>query len=136
MIEAAPARAIAIRPGRADDQAFVAATMSEQLARGHHDDANALVDRILDSESTRVLVAIENGRIIGWLAYAAIPRVRPVLFLYVRRNDRLQGVARSLVDAAWPKRSGQYVHAGLRGGSTKSVLQRFSAIEMPLDELI
>ena len=136
MIQAAPARAIAIRPGRADDQAFVAATMSEQLARGHHDDANALVDRILDSESTRVLVAIENGRIVGWLAYAAIPRVRALLFLYVRRNDRMQGVARSLVDTAWPKRSGQYVHAGLRGGSTKSVLQRFSAIEMPLDELI
>jgi len=127
---------MSIRPARADDQAFVAATFAEQLTRGGRTDANAVVDRVLDSTSTRVLVAIEDHRIVGWLAYAPIPRVRAVLFAYVRSKRRLEGVARELCDAAWPRRSGTWVHAGLRGGSTKTLLQRFSATEMPLEELL
>ncbi len=118
------------------DQAFVAATFAEQLSRGHHANANEIVDRVLDSTTTRVLVACDGGRIIGWLAYAAIPRVRAVLFAYVRRPDRSQGVARELVDAAWPGRTGTWVHAGLRGGSTKALLARFNATAMSLDDLL
>lgn len=135
MIAVAP-RALSIRPAWPEDQAFVAATWAEQLSRGHHADANATVDRILDAPSTRILVACDGRRIVGWLAYAAIPRVRAVLFAYVRRNDRLQGVARELVDAAWPSGIGTWVHAGLRGGSTKALLQRYPATEVPLSELL
>jgi ribosomal protein S18 acetylase RimI-like enzyme len=134
VIDVAPA--VMIRPARPDDQAFVAATWAEQLSRGHHTDANAIVDRTLDSSTTRVLVAVEGGRIVGWLAYAAIPRVRAVLFAYVRRQHRMSGVARSLVDTAWPARTGAWVHAGLRGGSTKTLLQRFTATQMSLEELL
>lgn len=136
MIAAAPSQALTIRPARADDQAFVAATFAEQLERGHHQDANAIVDRVLDSDATRVLVATENGRIVGWLAYAAIPRVRAVLFMYVRRQARTRGVARELVDAAWPTGLGAWVHGGLRGGSTRALLGRFPAHGMDLSELL
>ncbi len=136
MIAAAVAPAIEIRSAWPDDQRFVAATMSEQLQRGRHSDANAVVDRVLDSSATRVLVATDHGRIVGWLAYAAIPRVRAVLFVYVRREKRTQGIARALLDAAFPTQRGQWVHGGLNGTSTKSVLQRYSAIAMPLDEII
>lgn len=126
---------IEIRAAWPEDQAFVAATFAEQLERGHHDKPHAIVDRVLDSSSTRVLIATRHGRIVGWLAYVSVPRVRAVLFVYVRRQERAVGVARQLVDAAFP-RAGQWVHGGLRGGSTKSLLQRFSAIEMPLEDLI
>lgn len=136
MIDAVPARAITIRSARPEDQAFVAATFAEQLSRGNHADANTLVDRVLDASTTRVLVALENYRIVGWLAYAAIPRVRAVLFAYVRRPNREQGVARELIDVAWPRRAGSWVHGGLRGGSTKGLLARFSTTEMKLEELL
>ena len=126
---------VVIRPAWPEDQAFVAATFAEQLDRGQHDKPHAIVDRVIDSPSTRILIATRAGRIVGWLAYVAAPRVRAVLFVYVRRQERTQGIARQLVQAAFP-RAGQLVHGGLRGGSTKSLLQRFSAIEMPLDDLI
>ena len=136
MNPAIAAPSLSIRPARADDQAFVAATFAEQLQRGHHHDANQVVDRVLDSSVTRVLVATEAGRIVGWIAFAAIPRVRCVLFVYVRRQQRTQGVARELVDAAWPARAGAWVHAGLRGGSTRSLLQRFPATEVAIEEVL
>jgi len=135
VIAAEQRASVDVRPALPEDQAFVGATFAEQLSRGGHSDANALVDRILDAESTRVLIALERGRIVGWLAYAAIPKVRAVLFIYVRRNNRLYGVARSLVDAAWP-RAHSWVHAGLRGGSTKTLLQRFQATQMSLEDLL
>lgn len=136
MIDATPLRAVLIRPADRTDQSFVAATFAEQLSRGHHADANGAVDRVLDSPTTRVLVALEHGRIVGWLAYAAIPRVRAVLFAYVRRPNRRQGIAHGLAAAAWPSGTGSWVHAGLRGGSTKTLLEQFSAIEMDLGDLL
>ena len=136
MIAAAVVSALDIRPACAGDQAFVAATFAEQLSRGHHSDANQIVDRVLDSTQTRVLVACDGGRILGWLAYSAIPRVRAVLFVYVRRQARNQGVARELADAAWPSGTGTWVHGGLRGGSTRELLERFTALAMPIEDLI
>lgn len=143
---------VTVRKAWPEDQAFVAKTFAEQLARGnnaliftstnhvtsaHCSKENAVVDRVLDSETTRVLVACDvDGRIAGWLCYAAIPRVRAVLFVYVRNKQRLGGVARALVDAAWPSSTRPWVHGGLRGGSTKSLLQRFAATEMDLTELL
>lgn len=114
----------------------MSATFAEQLSRGGCRDANATVDRIIDSDATRILIALEQGRIVGWLAYAAIPRVRAVLFLYVRRPNRLGGVAHSLCDTAWPRSTGAWVHAGLRGSSTKALLQRFPATLVSLDDLL
>lgn len=136
---AAPASAIEIRPAWPEDQAFVAATFADQLARGNHRDGNALADRVLDASSTKVLVAVDpnqGGKIVGWLAYAAIPRVRAVLFAYVRAPRRLSGVAKQLADAAWPARKGAWVHAGLRGSATRSLLARFPATEVKLEELL
>lgn len=135
---AAEAAPVTVRVAWPEDQAFVAATMAEQLERagGRHGEVHAIVNRVLDSQLTRVVVAERERRLLGWLAYAAIPRVRAVLFMYVRRDERGGGIARDLADAAWPSGRGQWVHAGLRGGSTRSVLQRFAAIAMPLDDLL
>lgn len=127
---------VTIRDALPEDQAFVSATFAEQLSRGGCHDANAVVDRVIDSDSTRVLIALEHGRIVGWLAYAAIPKVRAVLFAYVRKNNRLGGVARDLATAAWPRNTGAWVHAGLRGSSTKALLQRFPATLVSLDDLL
>ena len=132
MIAAHAAPILEIRPGQPEDQAFVSATFAEQLSRGGAHDANAIVDRVIDSDSTRILIALEHGRIVGWLAYAAIPRVRAVLFIYVRKNNRLGGVARDLASAAWPRNTGAWVHAGLKGSSTKSILQKFQATQVDL----
>lgn len=135
MISAALERSLEIRPALPEDQAFVSATFAEQLSRGGAHDANAIVDRVIDSDATRILIALEHGRIVGWLAYAAIPRVRAVLFVYVRKNNRLGGIAHELASVAWP-RGGAWVHAGLRGSSTKSVLQKFQATQMSLEDLL
>lgn len=135
MIAAAPPT-LSIRPACAGDQAFVASTFAKQLIRSDHSDANQIVDRVLDSSQTRVIVACDGGRILGWLAYSAIPRVRAVLFVYVRRQARNQGVARELADAAWPDGRGSWVHGGLRGGSTRELLERFTTLEMDLGELL
>lgn len=141
MIAAAQiAPSIEVRKAWPDDQRFVAATFSEQLMRGQPavsgQKADRVVDRVLDSERTRVLVASDGDRLVGWLAYVEIPRVRALLFTYVRKQYRGQGIAAALASQAWPSGAGQWVHAGLRGGSTKQLLERFSAVEMPLEDLI
>lgn len=137
MIAAAASPALSIRPARADDQAFVAATLVEQLSRGGmRRQANSIADRVFDSTLTRVLVATEGGRIIGWLAYAAIPRVRCVLFAYVRKQHRGQGVARELVDTAWPERTGAWVTTGLSGGDTAGLTERFKPTSVGLEEVL
>lgn len=136
MIDAAPA-ALEIRAAWPQDQAFVAATFREQLARrSSYRDADRVVDRILDSQRTNILLAVDGKRLAGWLAYVEIPRVRAVLFAYVRKEYRGHGVARQLVDTAWPRRTGQWVHAGLAGGSTAKLLERFPSTEVDLGELI
>jgi hypothetical protein len=138
---ATDAASVEVRQAWPSDQAFVAATFREQLARQHgaapYRTVDRVVDRILDSERTRVLVACEGKRLVGWLAYVEMPRVRAILFAYVRKDDRAKGVGAALADAAWPKRKGEWVHCGLRGGSTKQLLERYTtAIEMDLNELI
>ena len=134
----AASRQIDIRPAWPQDQAFVAATFREQLARrSSYRDADRIVDRILDSDRTRILLAVDGKRLVGWLAYVEIPRVRAVLFTYVRKEYRGGGLARQLVDTAWPRKSGSFVHAGgLAGGDTTRILARFPSTEVDLGELI
>ena len=141
MISLSDAPSVEVRAAWPQDQAFVAATFREQLARQHaaapYKTADRIVDRILDSERTRVLVAVDGKRLIGWLAYVEMPRVRALLFAYVRKEHRSQGVARALAAKAWPRATGQWIHCGLRGGSTRQLLERFSgALEMPLEEML
>ena len=143
--EAAQAvREIDIRAAWPSDQAFVASTMREQLCRRHGDiigmqfkRADILIDRILDSERTRVLVACDGKRIIGWLAYVEIPRVRALLFAYVRKDDREQGVAARLAAQAWPRATGKWVYpGGIQGYSAASLLRKFDVAEVDLEELL
>lgn len=157
MMVAAPA--IVIRAAQPSDQAYVSATLADQLQRasqGSYDTVNDVVNRIFDSPRTRVAIAEEGRRIVGWLAYAAIPKVRALLFVYVRREERNRGIARRLAHAVWAKSTGAYVHPGLRGrkvpllrdgvavldgrGTALDLIdalkQRHSAIEMKLEEML
>jgi len=132
---------IDIRTAWPEDQAWVASTFREQLVRGQpaasYASVDRIVDRVLDSSRTHVLMATRGRRLIGWLAYVEMPRVRALLFCYVRKDDRGAGVARMLADQAWPRRAGQWVHAGLRGGTTAKLLERHrDALEMDLGELL
>lgn len=126
-----------IREARPDDAAFVAATFSEQLSRGRHHDAHEIVNRVLDSKRVKVLVSVEdNYRLNGWLIYVPTPRVRALVFAYVRNKQRLNGLGRAMAAQAWPDREGRWVHAGLRGGSTSSLLRRFPSTEVLLEEML
>lgn len=141
VVQAHYAPAITIRAARPDDQKFVTRTMAAQLSPDktprEYAAANHIVNRVMGSARVRVLVAIaRDGRIIGWLAYTPIPRVKAVLFVYVRKDDRGGGIGRELARAAWPTGRGQWVHGGLRGSSSRALLQRFRALEMPLEDLI
>lgn len=82
-----------IRPAIATDQAYVAATW----VRNSRAD-NSLVDRLLDDARTRILIAEEHDRIIGWLAYCARPRV--LEYCYVRAPRRRERIASRLLEAA------------------------------------
>jgi hypothetical protein len=81
-------------------------------------------------------MATRGRRLIGWLAYVEMPRVRALLFCYVRKDDRGAGVARMLADRAWPRRSGNWVWSGLRGGSSSRLVDKFKPMEMGLEELL
>ena len=137
MTQALDAPGLAIREARPDDASFVAATFGEQLSRGRHHDAHDIVNRVLDSRRTRILVgADDTHRLVGWLIYVPTPRVRTLVFAYVRAKQRMSGIAREMAAQAWPGKSGAWVHAGLRGGSTSSLLRRFAATEVPLEEML
>jgi len=131
---------IDIRTAWPEDQAWVASTFREQLVRGQPAASYAMVDRIvdrvLDSSRTHVLMATRGRRLIGWLAYVEMPRVRALLFCYVRKDDRGAGVARMLADQAWPRRNGNWVWSGLRGGSSSRLVDKFKPIEMGIEELL
>lgn len=132
---------VEVRQAWPQDQAFVAATFREQLARQHslagYGAADRVVDRVLDSDRARVLVALDGKRLIGWLAYVEMPRVRALLFAYVRKEYRGSGVARAMAAQAWPRQAGPWVHCGLRGGSTRQLLESHpGAIAMGLEELL
>ena len=139
-----------VRKGWPEDQAFVAKTMAAQLARFTFSNnatrnnaicarSNATVDRILNSTRVRVLVATpkDNGtRIAGFLVYVPTPRVRTIVFAFVRAEHLRAGVCTMMTREAF-KHDGVIVHGGLRGYASKEIMKRFaSAIEMPLDELI
>jgi len=133
---AASSPTVTVRPAWPEDQAFVGSTFAEQLERGGHKNGNRIADRVLNSDRVRVLIATDaDGRIVGWLAYVPMPRVRAVVFGYVRNKLRLQGIARELARAAWPK-GGAWVHGGLRGASTKGLLGQFKATEVKLEDLL
>ncbi len=102
------------------DQAYIAKgwLRSMEMARDRkgkkpsvfYDEWGPVVDRILDRKDTRVLVAerAKDGEpyIAGWVVWTPTHGVPVLHYLYVRRDDRTQGVATSLL-----------AHAGLHRGA-------------------
>lgn len=89
-----------------DDKAYVCSTFTRQLAdtRRYHGDlgrCGQLVDRILDDDRSRILVASELGeqkRILGWALYSAKPVSPRILHFVYSRRKRL-GIGTALLRA-------------------------------------
>lgn len=91
----------AIRPGIAEDQAYLTATWWNSLRRaGHKADPGPDIDALLDRTDVRVLVATETTyqpRILGWLVYTPMPPSTIALhYVYVREPQRQAGIAREM----------------------------------------
>lgn len=118
-----------VRRAAADDQRFIASTwwrnmLGDQRAPRVRRRLNAQIDRVLDDSSTRALVAVnEQDRILGWIVYATTPSMRVVHYVYVRDEHRGSGIARRLIDAAWPGSDARLVMTMI-GPDTKSFIAR------------
>lgn len=130
-----------IRPAIAADQAYIAKTWWLSMLQGNRAPRlrrrlNAAIDRVLDDATTRALVAAKGERILGWLVYAAAPVGRVVHYVYVRENERGQGLARRLIEAAWPGSDARLI-ATMRGPNTDTCLAAIrNSIYIPLEEVL
>jgi len=117
-----------------DDRRYVASTWGWSSGL-----SSTTIDRVLDHPFTRVLVVERDPEhILGWLAIAALPSIRLLHYLYVRREARGVGVARKMIDAAWPANrslAAPFIYT-VPGPATKQLLARFSATRMHLDEAL
>jgi GNAT superfamily N-acetyltransferase len=139
-----PPSNVAIRPCVADDQRFIAATawrsmLGNNRAPSRRRRINDQIDRILDSKDTRCLVACsltDSDRILGWILYSSAPVARVLHYAYVRDDERLKGIARRLVQQAWPTSQARMVLT-LKGPSTRSIMESKRDIQfVPLEEYL
>lgn len=109
-----------IRPAVAEDQAYISATwwrscLGHNRARRHRHRINAQIDRVLDDNTSRALVTVEGDRIGGWIVFATAPTMRVLHYLYVREEHRNRGLARRLIEAAWPGKDERRMVLTFRG---------------------
>ncbi len=102
-------------------------------------DINSTIDRLLDDQAVRLLIAAEPTRtdvILGWLAYTPMPGSRCVHYVYTRERMRRRGIAAALVRKAFPRDTGKLVHT-MRGPDCDSLLIRYPAtIYLPVTEFL
>lgn len=139
-----PPSFVAIRAPLATDQAYISSTcwrsvLGNNRAPSRRRRINDQIDRILDSKDTRCLVACEQrdqDRILGWILYSSAPVARVLHYAYVRDDERLKGIARRLVQQAWPTSSARMVLT-LKGPSTRSIMESKRDISfVPLEEYL
>ena len=130
-----------IRKARPDDQAYIASTWLRSMTHGRATatdaERRAAIDKVLDHNITRVLVACDpkaEHRIRGWLCYAPLIVARVVHYLYVRDGWRKQGIARALMEHAklLDDRPLLYTH---KGPDWASLTTRWRAAPIPLSEV-
>lgn len=133
-----------IRGPVADDQRFIAATfyrsvLGNNRAPRRRRHLNDQIDRILDDKSTRCLIAASASnadKILGWILYSSAPIARICHYLYVRDEERGKGIARRLIDQAWPTSQARFI-ATMRGPHTQRFLDRVdSSVFVPLEEFL
>jgi GNAT superfamily N-acetyltransferase len=134
--------AIDIRKPRPTDQGYIASTWVDSMAtakQGPRSDLNRMVDRMLDDQAVRLLIACEPTKtdvILGWLAYTPMPGSRIVHYVYTRDRMRRRGIAAALVRHAFPRDIGKIVHT-MRGPDADSLARRYrDTIHLPLTEFL
>ena len=94
---------VLLRRPRSSDQSYVASTWAHSLrstGRAGVGKPDALIDRMLDNSAVKVMLAVEpsdDERILGWIAYTAMPRAIIVHYVYVRDKVRGRGIAHALL---------------------------------------
>lgn len=95
-----------IRRPRPTDQSYIASTWVNSLiqVRGQtKSESNAIVDRMLDDPSVRLMLAVEPtaiNTILGWLCYTPLSKAFAVHYVYVRDKMRRRGIATAMMARA------------------------------------
>lgn len=134
---------VTIRDCVLGDQRFIAATMYHSVlgrnrAPSRRRRINEQIDRILDDRTTRALVACALGdsdRILGWILYSSAPIARVLHYVYVRDEERSKGIARRLVQAAWPDSNARFVLT-VKGPDTRAFMERRDVSFVPVEEFL
>ncbi len=140
-MEVADRYAVELRKPRPTDQGFVADSWTRNALQGDRklvrSEVNRTVDRLLDDEAVRLLIANEPGQtntIVGWLAYTPLPSGLVVHFAYVRERARRRGVGGQLLGRALEGRQ-RKIFWTMRGPDAKWLAERYRvAIPMTLTE--
>lgn len=131
---------ITCRVPRPSDQAYIAKTW--QLGLGGdastRRERGLLIDRVLDDRSTRVAVACDASnldRIAGFVVYTPTPALTALHWIYVRTNQRREGVARAL--AAHVRLLDKTIVYTLEGESSAWLRAKYPRVfAMPITEVI
>jgi Acetyltransferase (GNAT) family. len=132
-----------IRKAGTGDQGYICSTWLRSMMDGRissRDDATrAIIDKVLDHHSTRVIVAsspTEPHKIRGWLCYSPLASYALVHYLYVRAPWRGQGIGRALMHYAYPHWPGAQVVYTHDGPDSKVLALRWKAMHMPISEVM
>ena len=148
MVEVAEDYRVTVRKPRPTDQGFVADSWVRNVLQADRklvrSVVNQQVDRLLDDQAVRLLIAHEPGQtdqILGWLAYTPLPRAIVVHFAYVRERIRRKGIGRALLREATANQTSVPrlgLHYTMRGPDAASLLDgRYrDAIKMDLTEFL
>lgn len=142
-MEVADRYAVELRKPRPTDQGFVADSWVRNALQGDRravrSEVNRIVDRLLDDEAVRLLIANEPGQtntILGWLAYTPLPSGLVVHFAYVRDRARRRGIGGQLLARALEGRQRKIFYTG-RGPDAKWLAERYrDAIVMDMAEFL
>lgn len=135
---------VTIRDVTRDDQHYICETWFRSVmthgnrCRSRRNEVNEQIDRILDDSSTRALIACDladQDRIVGWIVYSTAPIARVLHYAYVRKQEREKGIARRLVQAAWPTSNARFV-VTMKGPDTRSIMEKKRASFVPVEEFL
>ncbi len=140
---------ILIRRPRPTDQGYIASTWVHSIGRGtanpkepghRRTSLNITVDRMLDDQAVRLLIAAEPTRtdiILGWMAYTPMPGSRIVHYVYTREKMRRRGIAGELVRKAFPLHGAAKLVYTMRGPDHDSLALKYrDAIHMTVREFL
>lgn len=139
----APTPTPLIRGPRRGDQAYVASTLTRQLADVDRDysagkrwgQAGVHVDMVLDRPDTRLRVChspADPAFIWGWVMYSEVPGVPVLQFVYVRRAERQKGIGTALLESIGIRRDSVFVYT-FQGPSTPLMRTKYRlATHMPV----